>query len=63
MAKLLKEVKTEIRTIINFKITKSERKTIEQNAKKYTKGNVSLWLRYCALHHAPKASELKSFEG
>lgn len=63
VAKLLKEIKTEKRTLVNFKITKGERKTIEKNAKKYTGGNVSHWIRYCALNYKPKVSELKEFKG
>ncbi len=43
--------------IVNFKATPAEKKRIKANANRYAEGNISLWMRYCALHCVPKRGD------
>lgn len=43
----------EEKSLINLKVTKSELKALKANAKKYAKGNLSLWLRHAGIFHKP----------
>lgn len=59
MSKSLKEVVTEKRKHMSFRANEAERKAIQKNADRYTKGNTAHWLRYAAMNHKPNQSELK----
>lgn len=41
-----------------FKSHKDDYQKIKQNAQKFTAGNISEWIRYAALNHTPKKSDL-----
>lgn len=58
----LKSLIKEKRTLMNFKVSKAEIKTIEANALLFAGGNVSAWLRYAAMNYKPKKGELKNVE-
>ena len=55
---MLKKMIKQTLKVINFKISDDERKVLKQKALQYTGGNVSEWLRYAAMNHVPKPSEL-----
>lgn len=40
-------------TLINLKVTETERKMLMEMAKHFTGGNLSSWLRYAGVHHVP----------
>lgn len=45
-------------TLINFKTTKGEKKALQTKANKFADGNLSFWLRYAALNHTPKKTDI-----
>lgn len=45
-------------TLINFKTTKGEKKALQTKANKFADGNLSFWLRYAALNHTPKKTDM-----
>lgn len=45
-------------TLINLKVYEEDLKALMARAKKYTGGNLSLWLRYSGLNHIPKRKDL-----
>lgn len=44
--------------LINMKILEKDLKVLIARAKKYTDGNLSLWLRHAGLHYIPKRKDL-----
>ena len=46
--------------LINIKVTPEELATLRLKADQYTKGNLSLLLRYAALHFVPSKQELQA---
>lgn len=36
--------------LVNLKVTDKERRLLEIQAQKYTRGNLSAWLRYAGVH-------------
>lgn len=57
-AKISKVVKTgsELK-IVNLKLGGKDRAALKAQAKKFTKGNLSAWLRYAGLQYVPKRGE------
>lgn len=53
------KLRPEKMTLLNLKVTAEERKALVQNAKKFAKGNLSLWLRYSGLNHVPRKKDLE----
>lgn len=45
-------------TNIIVKLDEAERKHIQSKANKFTRGNISEWVRYAAIHLEPKAADL-----
>jgi hypothetical protein len=37
--------------LFNFRLSPAERKAIGKKARKYTRGNLSAWIKYAALSH------------
>lgn len=37
-------------TLVNFKVSLKDLRKIKRNAKKYTEGNMSAWIRYAAMN-------------
>lgn len=58
MLKIAKKQKVEPAILINFKLTLAEKKVLLEKAKKYARGNLSLWLRYAAINHQPPKKDL-----
>jgi len=44
---------------INFKVNENELMKIRENAKKYTEGNISRWIRYAAIKLEPKSEDIQ----
>lgn len=44
--------------ILNLKANTTERKRLELNARKFTRGNLSAWLRIAGTRYAPKNREV-----
>lgn len=44
----MKKKKKEIRKLMNFKVTKSEREKILENAREFMGGNISDWIRFAS---------------
>lgn len=42
---------------LNVKLSKKEKKAMEQNAKRFANGNLSLWLRYAGVNYVPRRSD------
>lgn len=42
--------------LVNLKVTKKERLKLEENAERYTKGNLSEWLREAGTRYAPPSA-------
>jgi len=55
MLKLMWRPKT---ILMNLKISEEDLLAIKVKANYYTKGNVSMWMRYAALNHRPKKADL-----
>lgn len=55
----LKKPSKEVPKLMNFKANTEDRKVIAARAKKYAKGNVSLWLRHAAMNYTPKRKDLR----
>lgn len=53
--KVLKSCIKEARMLINFEASLTEKAAFVQNAKRYTAGNLSEWLRYASRYYQPKA--------
>jgi len=49
-------------TVRNIRILESEMLDIKKLSKKYSGGNISLWMRYTAAHFKPIASDLQKLE-
>jgi hypothetical protein len=49
-----KEVKEEKIALLNFKASEADKKQIKAKAIKYTKGNVSKWIRLASREFTPK---------
>lgn len=45
--------------LVNFKISRREMLIVEKQAKKYTEGNVSAWLRYSATRFKPLVKNVR----
>lgn len=58
MLKVQKKPKVEKPTLINLKVSAKELKALKAKAKKYAKGNLSLWLRFTGLNHTPRRKDL-----
>ena len=48
--------------IVNFKSTENMLAKMKENAEKYYNGNLSGWIKYAALNHRPKRSEMIEVE-
>lgn len=44
----------------NTKMSKKERQEVVARAKRFTKGNISAWIRYSSTHHTPPKRALVS---
>ena len=55
---VLRSLRPEIRQIMNFKVTALEEKRIKELADEYALGNVSGWIRHCAMNYQPSPHEL-----
>jgi len=60
---LLKTLAAKKRKIINLKVTEAEHTKAFAQAKKYTKGNLSAWIRFSATHFEPKRTDLTKRAG
>lgn len=58
MSAILKSVVKEVMTSIGLRVSETERAIIEAKAKKFTKGNVSEWVRYAAINMQPKKEDV-----
>lgn len=54
----LKKTKKNAPVLVNFKMEKADIKLMVSKAKKYTKGNISQWLRFSSVNHVPKRKDL-----
>lgn len=54
----LKALDKEETTLLNLRVTVSEKAELEAKARKYAKGNLSAWLRIAGLSYEPRKSEL-----
>jgi len=55
---MLKSSIKEKKMILPIKLTKEEKKQLQEKADKYTGGNVSAWVRYAAIKLEPKSADL-----
>ena len=54
-------LKTQLREksrLYNFKVTEDQLEAIKNNANLYANGKVSSWIRYAAMTHKPKKTDL-----
>lgn len=56
--KLLKGIKKDY-IMVNFEATKEEKTKMQSNADKFTKGNLSAWLRFAGVKQKPSKEELE----
>ena len=54
----LKKIVDEKRKNFTMRMSPEEAREVQEKADTYTGGNVSQWLRYAAVNHVPKKSEL-----
>lgn len=54
----LRKPEKEKPTLVNLKVLRVSLKKLNAKAKKYTGGNLSLWLRYAGENHIPKRKDL-----
>lgn len=54
---MAKKIKKEI--LVNFKVNEPEYRELLKRAKRFSKGNLSFWLRYAGMSHTPSKKELK----
>lgn len=54
-----KKPKREHLQVINSKVSKVDRQKLTESAKKFTKGNISAWIRLASLRYVPSKSEIK----
>lgn len=54
----LKHLRPEEKTQLNIVVSKHEKKIIEQKAARYTKGNMTEWVRYATVHLDPRKEDL-----
>jgi len=57
--KLKQEKKPTKQVYIGIKTSEEEKAQIQHQADKYAEGNVSLWIRFAALHFEPKKEHLE----
>lgn len=56
--KILKRLVKEKQKNVNFRCTLEQLELMKENAKKYTKGDLTKWLRASALDYSPKGDDL-----
>lgn len=44
--------------LVNFKALPAELQAIQKKANEYTGGNLAAWVRFSAMNHVPKKSDL-----
>ena len=56
----IKSIRTKVNKnrILSISVSPSELRTIKKLAQKYAGGNVSAWIRYCAINYKPKKHEV-----
>lgn len=56
----IKSIRTKVNKhrILSLSVSPSELRTIKKLAGKYAGGNVSAWIRYCAINYKPKKREI-----
>lgn len=57
--KAVKTAKVQLE-LINLKLTKADLAALRTRAKKYTKGNLSLWLRASGKNYVPRPKDLEN---